>query len=188
MLDGKSLPEYETVYHTTMYGGYNRGVTIPVQREGPFPPEDELGDNYQLGVRSTGIKGVTLDMAGFFKNIENYQIKGAATTVSGQNTFTSADEVQISGFEMYGRFDTRPFTGWDLNPFAEATFTYSNGEITAGVGDTVVSDAHPATTSRARSSRAKHDRAVFLDLSILTSLLVLLRHAYRLMHVRYYFL
>ncbi|BAQ18590.1 iron(III) dicitrate transport protein FecA [Methyloceanibacter caenitepidi] len=144
--DGKSLQDYETVYHTTMYGGYNRGVTIPVQREGPFPPEDELGNNFQLGLRSTGIKGVTLDMAGFFKNISNYQIKGSATTASGQNVFTSADEVQISGFEMYGRLDSRPFTGWDLNPFAEATYTYSNGEITEGIlpgGESIVGNRIP---------------------------------------------
>jgi Fe(3+) dicitrate transport protein len=122
-------------YHTTMYGGYNRGVTIPVQREGPFPPEDELGDNYQLGIRSTGVRGVTLDAAGFWKRIQNYQIKGAATTAAGQNVFTSADLVEIPGFEMYGRLDSRPFTGWDINPFAEGTFTYTDGEIVAGVGD-----------------------------------------------------
>jgi len=125
----------QTVYHTTMYGGYNRGVTIPVQREGPFPPRDELGDNYQIGVRSTGIRGVTLDMAGFYKRIDNYQIKGAATTAAGQNVFTSADEVEIPGFEMYARLDSRPFTGWDVNPYMEGTFTYADGEITAGVGD-----------------------------------------------------
>ena len=132
---GKSLEMPSTTYHTTMYGGYNRGVTIPVQREGPFPPEDELGDNYQLGIRSTGVRGVTLDAAGFWKRIENYQIKGAATTAAGQNVFTSADLVEIPGFEMYGRLDSRPFTGWDLNPYAEGTFTYTDGEIVAGVGD-----------------------------------------------------
>ncbi|MEM8575169.1 MAG: TonB-dependent receptor [Pseudomonadota bacterium] len=130
---GKGLQEYETVYHTTMYGGYNRGVTIPVQREGPFPPLDELGDNFQLGVRSTGIKGITFDVAGFFKSIENYQIRGSATTTSGLNVYTNIDEVEISGVEMYGRLDSRPYTGWDLNPFFEGTFTYSNGEITEGV-------------------------------------------------------
>ena len=122
-------------YNTTMYGGYNRGVTIQVQREGPFPPEDELGDNYQIGIRSTGIRGVTFDVAGFFKQIENYQIRGAATTDAGLNTFTSADQVEIPGVEMYARVDSRPFTGWSLNPFVEGTFTYQDGEITEGLGD-----------------------------------------------------
>jgi Fe(3+) dicitrate transport protein len=129
-----------------MYGGYNRGVTIPVQREGPFPPKDELGDNFQLGVRSTGVKGVTFDMAGFFKSIENYQIRGSATTTSGLNVYTNIDQVEISGVEMYGRLDSRPFTGWNLNPYAEATFTYSHGEITEGIlpdGTSVVGNRIP---------------------------------------------
>ncbi|WP_159079949.1 TonB-dependent receptor plug domain-containing protein [Methyloceanibacter sp. wino2] len=142
----KSLQELETVYHTTMYGGYNRGVTIPVQREGPFPPKDELGDNFQLGVRSTGVKGVTLDMAGFFKSIENFQVRGSATTTSGLNVYTNIDQVEISGFEMYGRLDSRPFTGWNLNPYAEATFTYSHGEITEGIlpdGESIVGNRIP---------------------------------------------
>jgi len=120
-------------YNTTLYGGYNRGVTIPVQREGPFPPEDELGDNFQLGVRSTGIRGVTLDMAGFWKRIENYQIRGSATTTAGLNVYTNVDLVEIPGFEMYGRIDSRPFTGWNLNPFVEGTFTYAAGEIAEGI-------------------------------------------------------
>lgn len=144
---GKSLEMPSTTYHTTMYGGYNRGVTIPVQREGPFPPEDELGDNYQLGIRSTGIKGVTLDAAGFYKSIENYQIKGAATTTAGLNVFTSADEVEIPGFEMYARLDSRPFTGWKINPFAEGTYTLADGEITSGInedtGNSIVGNAIP---------------------------------------------
>jgi Fe(3+) dicitrate transport protein len=146
MYDGKSLQEYETVYHTTMYGGYNRGVTIPVQREGPFPPEDELGDNFQLGVRSTGIKGVTLDVAGFFKAIENYQVRGSATTTAGLNVYTNIDQVEISGVEMYGRLDSRPYTGWNLNPYFEGTFTYSNGVVTEGVlpgGESIVGNRIP---------------------------------------------
>ena len=132
---GKSLEMPETSYHTTLYGGYNRGLTIPVQREGPFPPLDELGDNYQVGIRSTGIKGVTLDVAGFWKQIQNYQIRGSATTAAGLNVFTSADQVEIPGVEMYTRLDSRPFTGWKLNPYAEGTYTLADGEITEGLGD-----------------------------------------------------
>ncbi len=143
---GKSLEMPSTTYHTTMYGGYNRGVTIPVQREGPFPPEDELGDNYQLGIRSTGIKGVTLDAAGFWKQIQNYQIRGSATTTSGLNVYTNVDQVEIPGFEMYGRLDSRPFTGWKVNPYTEATYTLAAGEITEGVtpdGEVLVGNRIP---------------------------------------------
>jgi len=143
---GKSLVAPKTVYTTTMYGGYNRGVTIPVQREGPFPPLDELGDNYQLGVRSTGLRGVTLDVAGFYKRIENYQLRGSATTTAGLNVYTNIDEVEIPGMEMYARLDSRPFTGWSLNPYFEGTFTYAAGEITEGItpdGENVVGNRIP---------------------------------------------
>ena len=121
-----SAGEFETIYHTTMYGGYNRGVTIPVQREGTLSATlDELGDNFQLGVRSTGIKGVTFDVAGFFKN--DRELPAPRFCNDGplawkQHFHEPIDEVQISGVEMYGRLDTRPYTGWNLNPFFEGNF------------------------------------------------------------------
>lgn len=138
---GKSLELPKTTYHTTMYGGYNRGLTMNVLRESNvrFPPPSELGDNYQVGVRSTGIKGVTLDMAGFYKLIDNFQVKGSSTDAAGNNVYTNIDQVEIPGFEMYARLDTRPFIGGNLNPFLEGTFTYNDGQITEGVDEDGVS-------------------------------------------------
>ena len=133
----KSLELPETTYHTTMYGGYNRGLTMNVLRETNvrFPPPSELGDNYQLGVRSTGIKGVTLDVAGFYKLIQDFQVKGSSTDAAGNNVYTNIDEVEIPGFEAYARLDTRPFIGGNLNPFLEGTFTYNDGTITEGIDE-----------------------------------------------------
>ncbi len=124
-------------FHTTMYGGYNRGLTMNVLRETNvrFPPPSELGDNYQVGVRSTGIKGITMDAAAFYKEIQNFQVKGSSTDAAGNNVYTNIDQVQIPGFELYARLDTRPFTGAKLNPFLEGTFTYNDGEITDGVDE-----------------------------------------------------
>jgi len=137
VMASKSLEAPETSYHTTMYGGYNRGLTMNVLRESNvrFPPPSELGDNYQVGVRSTGIKGVTLDVAGFYKLIENFQVKGSSTDAAGNNVYTNIDQVEIPGVEMYARLDTRPFIGGDLNPFLEGTFTYNDGTITEGVDE-----------------------------------------------------
>ncbi len=131
---GKSLELPKTTYHTTMYGGYNRGLTMNVLRESNvrFPPPSELGDNYQVGIRSTGIKGVTLDVAGFYKLIENFQVKGSSTDAAGNNVYTNLDQVEIPGVEMYAQLDTRPFIGGNLNPFLEGTFTYNDGTITEG--------------------------------------------------------
>ncbi len=43
------------------------GLTTHVLREAiaPFPSPEEIGDNFQIGLRSTAIRGVTLDMAVF---------------------------------------------------------------------------------------------------------------------------
>jgi Fe(3+) dicitrate transport protein len=138
---GKSLATPKPVFHTTMYGGYNRGLTMNVLRETNvrFPPPSELGDNYQVGIRSTGIKGVTFDVAGFYKLIDNFQVKGSSTDAAGNNIYTNLAEVEIPGFEVYSRLDSRPFTGWKLNPFLEGTFTYNDGVITEGVDEEGVS-------------------------------------------------
>ncbi len=54
----------KTTHTSTVYGGYHRGLTMNVLREVAFPVGDELGNNYQIGVRSTAIRGVTFDVAG----------------------------------------------------------------------------------------------------------------------------
>ena len=53
-------------------------------------------------------------------SFQNYQLKGAATDASGNNIYSNVDEVGINGFEAYTRLDSRPFTGWKLNPYTEA--------------------------------------------------------------------
>jgi Fe(3+) dicitrate transport protein len=129
----KSLkPVAKPKYKSTVYGGYHRGLTMGVLRETSFPPGDELGDNYQIGLRSTALKGVTFDVAGFHQRIQDYQIAAAVTSVSGDTVFSLIDEVHVNGVEAYGRFDTRPFTGWRLNPYAEASYTLADNKIEKG--------------------------------------------------------
>ncbi len=133
--------------HTsTIYGGYHRGLTMGVLREAAYPPGDELGDNFQLGIRSVAMKGLTFDIAGFHQRIQDYQIKGATTDVAGNNVYSLIDEVHVNGFEAYGRFDTRPYTGWKLNPYTEASFTLADNKIEKGLnedGDSVAGNYVP---------------------------------------------
>jgi Fe(3+) dicitrate transport protein len=120
---------YEGLYRSTVYGGYHRGLTMHVLREEDFPAGKEVGDNFQLGIRSTAIKGVTFDLAGFHSRIEDFQIKGATSNADGNNIFANADVVEIDGFEVYGRLDIKPFIGGPLNPFFEANYTRSHAVI-----------------------------------------------------------
>lgn len=125
---------YTGLYKSTVYGGYNRGLTTHVLREAiaGFPPEDEIGDNFQIGLRSTAIRGVTFDIAAFHSLIENYQVKGAGTDAAGNNVYHTMDEVEINGFEVYGRLDSQPFTRSPFNVFFEGTYTLSDAKIKKG--------------------------------------------------------
>jgi Fe(3+) dicitrate transport protein len=141
-LGSKSLkPVAKPKYRSTVYGGYHRGLTMGVLREAPFPPGDELGNNFQVGLRSKAIKGLTFDVAGFHQRIQDYQIAAAVTTVAGDTVFSLIDEVHVNGVEAYGRFDTRPFTGWKLNPYTEASYTLADSKIEKGLNEDLESVA-----------------------------------------------
>jgi Fe(3+) dicitrate transport protein len=125
---------YSGFFRSTIYGGYHRGLTTGVLREpkAPFPPTDEIGDNFQIGLRSTALRGVTFDVAAFHHSIDNFQIKGASTDGQGDNVYGTIENVHINGFEVYGRLDGRAYTGGPLNLFFEGTYTLSDAKIHKG--------------------------------------------------------
>lgn len=130
VLPGVAL-SWRGLYETNVYGSYHRGFTPSVARGEVFPLPEEVGDNFQVGVRTTALRGVTLDMAYFYSRIDNYQIKEAFThPVTGANVFGTVDEAEINGFELYGRIDSQPFVGGRLNFFGEATYTFADSVIT----------------------------------------------------------
>lgn len=116
---------------STVYGGYHRGMSTGVLRNEDFPAPDEIGDNFQLGIRSTAIKGLTFDVAGFYSLYQDFQFGQSFSTASDKG-FGRADEVRIFGAELYGRLDSNAFTGGPWNLFAEAAYTYANGEFRKG--------------------------------------------------------
>lgn len=121
------------LYKSTLYGGYHRGLTMNVLREGPLPPGKEIGDNFQIGFRSTAIRGLTFDVAGFYSMIEDYQIKSSAVDATGNNEFSTADEVRIKGVEIEGRVDSQAFTGGPWNVYGHGLYTYTDATITEGI-------------------------------------------------------
>lgn len=123
---------WEALPRTTVYGGYHQGITPQVTRGPAFPLPDEKGDNFQVGVRSTAIRGFSFDLAYFHSNIENYQVKSPEVTASGNNKYGAMDEVEIDGFELGARLDSRPITGGPWNFFAETVYTYADSIIEKG--------------------------------------------------------
>lgn len=134
---------WEAAPRTTFYGGYHRGLTPHIVRDllesdadRFVPPEEEIGDNFEIGVRTTAVRGLTLDMAYFHNRIDHYQFGEAFQHAgSGDRVFTSLDEVEFNGFEIYSRLDSRPFTGSPWNVFGEAVYTYVDSEIKKGIDD-----------------------------------------------------
>ena len=129
---------WEAMPRSTFYGGYHRGLTPHIVRDANdqgangWPLEDEIGDNFEIGFRTTAVRGLTLDFAYFHQRIENYQWK-AAFSIGGSDVYSSLDEVHINGFEIYGRLDSKPFTGGPWNFFGEAIYTYADAEIEKGL-------------------------------------------------------
>jgi Fe(3+) dicitrate transport protein len=126
---------WEALPRTTVYGGYHQGITPQVARDPALPLPDEKGDNFQVGVRSTAIRGFAFDIAYFHSNIDNYQVKSPEVSESGNNIYGAVDEVEIDGVELGARFDSRPITGGPWNFFAETIYTYADAKIEKGVVD-----------------------------------------------------
>lgn len=123
---------WEVMPRTTVYGGYHRGITPQITRGPAFPLPDEIGDNFQVGVRSTALRGFAFDIAYFHSDIEDYQVKGPTVTGGGNNIYGTADEVQIDGVELAARLDSHAFTGGPWNFFGEAVYTYADSIIKKG--------------------------------------------------------
>jgi Fe(3+) dicitrate transport protein len=118
---------YTGLKNTTVFGGYFRGLSTSVLRNEDFPVDDEIGNNFNLGFRTTAFKGLDLEAAGFYQFIENYQFGASFSNVAGDRSFGVADKVEIGGVELYGRLNSQPFTGGSLNFYGEANYTYSRG-------------------------------------------------------------
>ncbi|HRN83445.1 MAG TPA: TonB-dependent receptor [Hyphomicrobium sp.] len=131
---------WETMPRTTFYGGYHRGFAPHIIRDAindldvfEAPPE-EIGDNFEIGLRSTAVRGVTVDMAVFHNRIDNYQFGESYQDAGNDRVFSTIDEVTLTGFEIYGRLDSQPFVGGPWNVFGEVTYTYIDAEIEKGLG------------------------------------------------------
>lgn len=122
---------YNGFYKTTIFGGYNRGISTLVLRNEDFPTEDEIGDNFQLGFRTTAIRGVQFELAGFHQRLHDFQY-GASFSTAGDRSFGTADEVRINGVELAGRINSQPWVGGPVNVFAQGQYTYANAKIKKG--------------------------------------------------------
>jgi len=123
---------YNFAPQTTLYGGYHRGFAPNVVRDSEFPLTEEIGDNFQVGVRTKAFTGFTFDGALFHSQISDYQNKESFNNPNGDSVFGALDKIELSGFELAARLESRPFVGGPWNMFAEAAYTYTDGKIKRG--------------------------------------------------------
>lgn len=130
---------WNAALRTTVYGGYHRGLAPHLVRDvldsgatAFVPPLEEVGDNFQLGVRTKVVRGLTLDLAFFHNRIDNYQFGEAFQSPTGDRVLSSLDEVAFNGVEIFSRLDSNPFTGGPWNVFGEAAYTFVDSEIKKG--------------------------------------------------------
>ncbi|OYW57023.1 MAG: hypothetical protein B7Y80_02850 [Hyphomicrobium sp. 32-62-53] len=119
---------YTGLNRTTVFGGYHRGMSTGVLRNEDFPVDDEIGNNFNLGLRTTAFKGLDLEAVGFYQLLSDYQF-GASFSDTSDRSFGRADEVEISGVELFGRLNSQPFTGGSMNFYGEANYLYTRGEF-----------------------------------------------------------
>jgi len=138
---------WEFAPRTTLYGGYHRGLSPHIVRDlleadsGFVPPRQEIGDNFQIGVRTKAIRGLTLDAAYFHNDIRNYQFGEAFQSSGGDRVFSSLDKVRFDGAELSARVDSRAFTDSPWNFYGEGVYTFVNSKIVQGIGEGDISVA-----------------------------------------------
>lgn len=120
---------YTGLYKTTVFGGYHRGLSTGVLRNEDFPAPDEIGDNFNLGFRTQAFRGLDLQVVGFHHILEDYQY-GASFSDASDRSFGRAEGAKSTGIELYGRLNSQPFTGSDLNFYGEGNYTYARSVFT----------------------------------------------------------
>ena len=69
-----------------VYGGYHRGMTTDVLRNEDFPAPDEIGDNFNLGLRSSAIKGFDFEVAGFYQLLPGLPVRRSFSAIAGDRS------------------------------------------------------------------------------------------------------
>lgn len=166
---------WEAAPGTTLYGGYHRGLSPHIVRDvlesdsGYIAPRKEVGDNFQVGVRTKAIQGLTFDTAYFHSEIRNYQFGEAFQSDLGDRVFSSLDKVRFDGVELSARLDSNAFTGSPWNFYGEGVYTYVNSRIVKGTaegGDNVAGNDVPESMKHTANLTVGAQHASGFDASV----------------------
>jgi Fe(3+) dicitrate transport protein len=120
---------FEVAPGTVLFAGAHRGFAPPGVADivtatgGSVDLDPELSWNYELGLRSTRIDGVSIEAALFRMDFEN-QIVPASVAGGVGATLTSAGETLQQGLEVSGQIEGNAFVDWAVEPYARMSYTW----------------------------------------------------------------
>jgi len=120
---------FEAVPGTVVFAGAHRGFAPPGVADivsaagGSVDLDAELSWNYELGLRSMPVDGISLEAALFRMDFEN-QIVPASVAGGVGATLTSAGETLQQGLEFAGQIEGNAFVDWPVEPFARLSYTW----------------------------------------------------------------
>jgi Fe(3+) dicitrate transport protein len=112
-----------------VFAGVHRGFAPPgvadivTAQGGSVDLDAELSWNYELGLRSTPVDGVSLEATLFRMDFENQIVPASVAGGSGA-TLTSAGETLQQGFEFAGELQSNGFVEWPVDVFARLSYTW----------------------------------------------------------------
>ena len=120
---------FEATPGTVIFAGVHRGFSPPgvadivTAQGGTVDLDAELSWNYELGVRSQPLDGVSLEATVFRLDFENQIVPASVAGGSGA-TLTSAGETLQQGFEFSGEVQSTAFVEWPVEAFARLSYTW----------------------------------------------------------------
>lgn len=124
---------YEGFEASEVYAGIHRGYAPASARStDDFPLTPETGINSQIGVRTSAIKGVSLDVALFHNRIKDTLIRENDPDPFGDGLFINAADSEITGVDVGARIDSSAFFQANYNLFAETALNYTDAEFSDG--------------------------------------------------------
>ncbi len=120
---------FEAVPGTVVFAGVHRGFAPPgvadvvTAQGGSVDLDAELSWNYEIGVRSLPVDGVSLEVTACRMDFEN-QIVPASVAGGTGAALTSAGETLQQGVELAGEIEGKAFVDWPVEVFARLSYTW----------------------------------------------------------------
>src|SRR5690606_22029969 len=133
------LPSVSALYTgwrgTPVFFNIGRGYTPAFARTAAeFPLEPETGINSQVGLRSSAVKGLSLEAALFYNLITDTVVQ-LPYTFDNQNIFLNSEDSRSFGFDTGMRINSAAYTNARHNLFGALAWTYTDAVFTAGPVD-----------------------------------------------------